>query len=85
MKFKVNDIVFHSWVLIATEVKIINCFPNTNRYRIQQQSGFQMIVKADEVFKTENELWQSKIDTINNKISKLEKARDEYKNNIIEE
>lgn len=83
MKFEIDDIVFHYWVGIATEVKIIKCFPKTDRYRIQQTSDFEFNVNASEIFRTEKEVWQSKIDTIDNKIGKLEETREEYKKNII--
>ena len=84
MKFEIGETVFYDWIGYAEKVEIVKCYPNTNRYRIQHENSYQSTVKASEIFRTEKELWQSKIDTNDNKRRTLEKTRDEYKKNIHE-
>ncbi|MCK4665586.1 hypothetical protein KAU33_02485 [Candidatus Dependentiae bacterium] len=84
MKFEIGEAVFHDWIGCAEKVEIIKCYPKTNRYRIQHEKNFQLTVKASEIFRTEKELWQSKLNMVDNRIRKLEKLRDEYKKNIYE-
>lgn len=85
MKFKVGDTVFYDWIGYAEKVQIVKCYPNSNRYRVRQKSNYEMNANVSEVFKTENELWQSKIKMINGKIKSLEEKRDEYKSKIVED
>lgn len=84
MEFKVGDVVFYDWIGFAEEVHIIKCFPNTNRYRIRHKSSFEMNAKESEVFRTENDLWRTKVYKIDAKIKSLEEKRDEYKGKIVE-
>lgn len=84
MEFEVGETVFYDWIVGHVErVEIIKCYPNTDRYRIQHKNDFQSTVTASEVFRTEKELWQSKIDEIDNKIKRLEETREEYEKNIV--
>ena len=82
MEFKIGETVFYDWIGSAEKVKIVKCFPNSDRYKIHQETGNEWAVKSDELFRTEKELWESKIKVIDSKIRKLEKTRDECKRNI---
>ena len=86
MELKVGNVVFYDWVEKAEEAEIIKCYPKTDRYRIRVQGKeeLEFNVKVSEVFRTENDLWQSKIDQIDGKIKALEEKREEYTGNIIE-
>jgi len=84
MEFKVGDTAFCDWIGYAEKVQIVKCFPNSNRYRVRYKKDNEMNVKVSEVFRTENALWQSKIDRIDGKIKSLEEKRDEYKGKIVE-
>ena len=83
MDFKVGDVAFYDWIVYAEKVQIVKCFPNSDRYRVRYKKDNEMNAKASEVFITENDLWQSKIDTIDGKIKYLEEKRNEYKSKIV--
>ena len=83
MELKVGDTAFYDWIGYAEKVQIVKCFPNSNRYRIRQKNNYEMNAKTSEIFRTENDLWQSKIDIIDGKIKYLEEKRDEYKSKIV--
>ena len=86
MDFKVGDVAFYDWVGRADEVEIIKCYPKTDRYRVRVQGkdSYELNAKVSEIFRTENDLWESKLDIINGKIKALEETRDEYKEKIVE-
>ena len=85
MEFEVGNIVFCDWAEKNRESEIIKCYPKTGRYRIrmERKEELEFNVKASEVFRTENDLWRSKIDQIDGNIKTLEDKRDKYKENIV--
>ena len=86
MDFKVGDVVFYDWIGSANEVEIIKCYPKSDRYKIRMQGSesFELNAKVSEIFRTENDLWQFKLDRINNRIKEFEEKRDKYKSKIVE-
>ena len=86
MDFKVGNVVFYEWVGNAEEAEIIKCYPKTDRYRIRLRvkDSFDLNANISEVFRTENDLWQSKINRIDGKIKTFEEKRNEYKEKIVE-
>ena len=84
MEFKVGDTVFYDWIGYAEKVQIVKCYPNSNRYRLRFNKDDEMNAKVSEIFRTENALWQSKIDRIDSKIEALEEKREEYTGKIVE-
>ena len=85
MKFEIGDIVYYDWIGSAERVEIVKCYPKTSRYRVLHENRYETNAKTSEIFATENEMWEFKINKINNQIISLENKRSEYKKNIVKD
>ncbi len=78
MKYQIGDMPFYNWYSdILIPCKVLKCYPNTNKYRIEHNGNTlpgirQLIVRETDLYNSQIELMDSAVSLIMKQISALQ-------------
>lgn len=81
IKFKVGNKVYVDWIGNLIECIVTNVYPNTDKYKINQEGWLRMI-KENQLYATQLEYYEEYLKDVTTQIDDLQRKKKEIEGNL---